>query len=256
MKYILLLFIVCFSLNAQTPASSMTIGGVDYEFVGDSFSSYRLSDYSDINPDDPLSYIHAFVRDAIVNEQDLNLGGNSRETITFTGLSRQRHTLNRNTITFVDQATFYAGNTVYATSYQSTCPGYILTINRGVWNDDLTDFEKRRLMYHEFGHALLNKEHVCESTATYSSALSKLVNHEAMMLGGDCDEINRIGLVCPEDRLVNPDIIERVYGGTCSNEVDFSRWDDLLSHFYARHIPLRGGVCGTSSKGQSSIIHD
>ena len=236
----------------------MTIGGVKYEFVGNSFSDYRVENYSDIDTSDPLSYIHAFVRDGILNEQDLNLGGNSREAISFTGLNRQRQRLYRNTITFVDQDAFYVGRSIYATSYQSTCPGYILTINEQVWNT-LNDFAKRRLMYHEFGHALLSKEHVCEATSTYIEAQAKIVNYESIMLGGECSPIERLTLNCPPNRNLDGGFtthgyIERLYG-PCGSGYDFSQWRSLLSHFYDAHIPLRPSPC-VSGKGQINIIHD
>ena len=130
MKYVLLLFLLCFSLNAQT----ITVSQTAYELVGEEIK------------EDPNTYLHIFIQEAGRRGHDFsNVQGVFRFTNTgHIGLSLR----------------------------PASCRGeYEIELQDLYWNSTLVGelssvyankFEQRRdLVFHELGHALLRLDHVC-----------------------------------------------------------------------------------------------
>ena len=161
------------SINLYAQADKMTIRGVAYEFVGDSFSDFRTPHYRDIDPTNPSSYLNSFVRYAIHFGANLDLtNDNYGLSLDFSTTTTPGATISvrRNQITFVSSATYAPYSMTLpdgrvaspaASSWGSLHGGYSITVNRDVWNV-IDDEDKASLMFHEFGHALLHADHVCE----------------------------------------------------------------------------------------------
>ena len=249
-RIILFLLISAFSFAQM---NTITIQGDDYQFVGNHMMEYRTSttEYS-IDESDPSSYIDDFIRDAILNEQDLDLvPTNNRYANIVYGYAL---TLRLNTVTLVPSR-WYLGKTIQGSSWVPN-GGYIITINQDRWNIIDSD-EKFRLMYHELGHALLMKDHICDVTEAWTTpdgGRSHQLHEDILgvMATGACDTryggpgYNLIGRYCAPTKQ------------NCQSfgEYDFIQWDDLLTHFYATHNPLRAPGGTITSKGGPDVIHD
>ena len=242
------------SIHAQVVTNHITIRGERYEFVGDMDLDLRTQPersvrYNNLRHDDLNTYLTSFIRDAIYNEQDLNLG--SSISLIVNGVS-----LPINTMTFVDQDSFYGGRRIGGSSWRSWYPGFIITINRLIW-DWVNSRGKLKLMYHELGHALLMKDHICDVTEAWTTpdgGRSHQLHEDILgvMATGACDPryggpgYNLIGRYCAPTKQ------------NCQSfgEYDFIQWDDLLTHFYTTHNPLRAPGGTITSKGGPDVIHD
>ena len=242
------------SLHAQTITNHITIRGERYEFIDDMNLDYRTQPlrpvrYAGLDHNDLNTYLTTFIRDAIYNEQDLNLGVSSN--VNTNGVL-----LHINTMTFVGHQSFYGGRNIGGSSWRSWYPGFIITINENIWRRYSNSRQKLKLMYHELGHALLMKDHICDVTqawTTQDGGRSHQNNGDILgiMATGACDTrsggpgYNQIGLWCAPTTSIC----------TTSGEYDFTQWDDLLRHLYTTHNPLRapGGSVG---KGGPDVIHD
>ena len=251
-RIILFLLISAFSFAQM---NTITIQGDDYQFVGNHMMEYRTSttEYS-IDESDPSSYIDDFIRDAILNEQDLDLvPTNNRYANIVYGYAL---TLRLNTVTLVPSR-WYLGKTIQGSSWVPN-GGYIITINQDRWNIIDSD-EKFRLMYHELGHALLNFGHVCQYTVYWDRneyGHGQSFTDGGIMSTGECHPSAegpgsvRAGLRCNSDAL------------NCSNTYLYGRpWGynfrvraDILEHFYTETTPLYT-IVSRSGKG-SGVIHD
>lgn len=175
MRYILLLLVV--SLQAQV--TTFSIRDVEYQIV-DGMEYYttprpNLNPYSDIDIDNLDTYVHAFVKDAILSGKSLDLSVSGRSLLTqyATKVGTQtirgyEVTIADNSVNFVDGDGFYLGLNIGGSSWNSVQPGFRITINRDLYYTHTsyqTDTNKRELMYHELGHALLHRAHVCSYSA-------------------------------------------------------------------------------------------
>ena len=255
MNKIVLFLLMSVSLYAQTVTNHITIRGERYEFIDDMNLDYRTQPlrpvrYARLNHSDLDTYLTTFIRDAIYNEQDLNLGVS--ESIVENGVS-----LPINTMTFVDHQSFYGGRNIGGSSWRSWYPGFIITINENIWWGYSNSRQKLKLMYHELSHALLMKDHICDVTqawTTQDGGNSHQNNGDILgiMATGACDTryggsgYNQIGLWCAPTTSIC----------TTSGEYDFTQWDDLLRHLYATHNPLRVPGGSISGKGGPDVIHD
>ena len=138
MARLILLLLCCVSLNAQ----SITVSGTTYQLTGDEIMS------------DPNTFLHQFIEDALERGHD------------FTGV----------------QGTFaLTGGTGGTKGYSvrtAACQGrYKIGLQRHFWNNFDSNaarisgasnlYEQRRhLVYHELGHALLRLNHVCYGSET------------------------------------------------------------------------------------------
>ena len=130
---LMLLLLFCVSVHAQ----SITVSGTTYKLIGDDIMS------------DPNTYLHQFVEDARERGHD------------FTGV--------RGTFTFIGGT----GSTKGWSRRDAACEGrYEIGLQEHFWNNyDWTSgiisratnlYEQRRhLIYHELGHALLRLLHTC-----------------------------------------------------------------------------------------------
>ena len=133
MKRLILLLLFCVSVNAQ----SITISGTTYELIGNEIKS------------DPNTFLHQFIEDALERGFD------------FTGV--------RGVFTFTEGT----GSTKGYSVRTDACQGrYRIGLQRYFWNNydwragllsGATNLyeQRRHLVYHELGHALLKLQHVC-----------------------------------------------------------------------------------------------
>ena len=172
MKY-LLLFLVCFNLNAQ-----LNIRGTEYTLLDDmgipnitvarnEATRFPELNWTEINNGNLDSFVKAFVRDAVVNRAELDLSDNRR-------------------ILEFRPPTFWSDPRIGGSSYGSIAPGYDILINRDVWDrvfpmlyPDRVGIAQVQLIYHELGHALLHAGHVCDVWVGSTS-------HYAVMATGTC----------------------------------------------------------------------
>ena len=127
MKYLILLLLACININAQT----ITVSQTTYELVGEEIVS------------DPNTYLHIFIQEAGRRGHDFS---NVQGVFRFTNLSSLGWSLR-----------------------PASCRGeYEIELQRTYWNSDpiqnvyANQFEQRRdLVFHELGHALLKLGHVC-----------------------------------------------------------------------------------------------
>ena len=186
MGRIILFLFVCFSMNAQV--NTLTIQGEDYTFVGDSFSEWRTprtgttprERYPEIVGDDLNTYLSAFVKDAILANQNLDLAFPNQPS---TSLVRNPwiadHPAAFDPVMDVTRLLEFGDRPglVAASSFNSTDVGYRIIVDRERWigmydrggeyiNAYQSSFEQKlRLMHHEFGHALLHHDHRCVYSA-------------------------------------------------------------------------------------------
>ena len=164
------------SLYAQ---NTVTLQGLDFQVVSGNeyfFTPRTNEDYSDIVEEDLDSYVRAFVRDAVLAGEDLNLWLDSRiapqvaaQWITSgAGRCAQNqpggfYSIRTNTISITTNTYWcLTGNTPIATAWAGDRPGYAITINANRWHHRRSD-DKKRIMYHELGHELLYAPHLCET---------------------------------------------------------------------------------------------
>ena len=155
-------------------ASQITIQGITYDFVGDSFMEYRTTRpttyqaniqtrYSDIQDwDDPLQFVHAFIRDGVDRGANFDLGDSS----SFMDLVGDEH-WNCSNCRYPGRA---SRNLPGGSSYSSTRSGYRIALRQTLW-DTFTEeaglyyYGRLKLTYHELGHALLHLQHSCNKFA-------------------------------------------------------------------------------------------
>ena len=180
-KLVLFLLISAYSF-AQV--NTMTIQGNDYTFVGDSFREWRTprtgatpeERYPEVVWNDLDTYLSAFVKDAILANQDLDLAFPNQPS---SSLVRNPwiadHPAAFDPIMDVTRLLEFGDRpgSVAASSFNSTDVGYRIIVDRELWNGFYyrggeyinayqSAFEQRlRLMHHEFGHALLHHDHRC-----------------------------------------------------------------------------------------------
>ena len=265
MGRIVLFLLMSLSIHAQVVTNHITIGGERYEFVGDMNMELRTQPqrpirYSSLRHDDLNTYLMSFVRDAIYNGEDLNLAVNDPYSQYVLGGSGITSLIN--TMRFVDHDSFYGRSSrTGGSSWGSWYPGFIITVSDRIWNW-VNSRGKLTLMYHELGHALLRKDHLCDTTeawVTPNGGLSFQLHEDifGIMATGACDTraggsgYNLIGRFCAPGK------------SNCESfgEYDFTQWDDLLDHFYGTHVPLRrpgGSVGRATGKGGRVLqpIHD
>ena len=164
----------------------MTIQGVDFQFVDGSFSELRAprtgatveEQYPEIISTDLDTYLMAFVKDAVLSGKDLDLAHRGQisdnllrtpwflELPNYMEMLRPRYD-STNYLVFANRPAGVAGS-----SFNSADVGYRIEIDPTLWRDlnpsiaivnfGHSLFEKRlRLMFHEFGHALLHYDHRC-----------------------------------------------------------------------------------------------
>ena len=235
---------MCFGVNAQ--ADKMNIQGTDYHFVGDSFSEYRSpGDYSTIDEEDLHSYLKLFVRDAIVDGQELGLdpsGNTSIFPVAYVTQTRYEiYNVGRNNITFAPDDFYGTTSGIQGASYRDGARDWVVVINRYEWNR-ASSIDKRRIVYHELGHALLHKNHSCKRT--YSRKITSYgirggitvpltfsVSEDWAMMGtGACRDESRnlwetLNLACDEE------LVPFISRSSCTNDgaFDFSIWQDRLT---------------------------
>ena len=182
MGRVILFLFICFSMNAQV--NTLTIQGEDYMFVGDSFSEWRTprtgitarERYPEVVETDLNTYLSAFVKDAILANQNLDLAFPNQPS---TSLVRNPwiadHPAAFDPVMDVTRLLEFGDRpgTVAASSFNSTDVGYRIVVDTYEWNRYydrggnrinayMSRFEQRiRLMHHEFGHALLHHDHRC-----------------------------------------------------------------------------------------------
>ena len=240
------------SIHAQVVTNHITIRGERYEFVDDMNLDYRTQPqrpvrYARLDHNDLNTYLTVFIRDAIFNEENLNLSVNYPNTLITLGRTGRSYPIN--TLTLVDHDSFYGrDNRVRASSWGSLFPGFLVTISDLYWNGS-SSRDKLRVFYHELGHALLWKDHVCDVTQAWTTPdggrSHQLRGRNGILPGimstGECEPqyggsgYRRIGLWCAPTKQ------------NCESfgEYDFLQWDDLLRHFYDVHRQLttnRGSV--------------
>ena len=150
-----LLLLCCVSLNAQ----SITVSGTTYELTGNSIKS------------DPNTYLHQFIEDA--RERDIDFSGVVGRFEFLEG----------------------TGSTKGYSIRSAACQGnFLIRIQRHFWNnyDGLASFisgsddlweQRRHLIYHELGHALLRYTHNCNGV---DSGPTRLVIHDIMFAPTAC----------------------------------------------------------------------
>ena len=253
MRKLILLMLMTLSLHAQTVTNHITIRGERYEFIDDMNLDYRTQPlrpvrYARLDHNNLDTYLTTFIRDAIYNGEDLNLGRSI--DVNYNGVI-----LPVNSMTFVDSEAFYGGRRIGGSSWRSWYPGFIITINQQYWRG-VGNRDKLKLFYHELGHALLMKDHICDVTQAWTTRDGGRSHQNygdilGIMATGACDTrnggsgYNQIGLWCAPTTSIC----------TTSGEYDFTQWNDLLRHFYSTHNPLRapGGSVGKSGP---DVIHD
>ena len=226
-------------------ATKMNIQGTDYHFVGDSFSEYRSpGDYSTIVEDDLVSYVKVFIRDAIVDGQELGLDlTNDVRRVTLNYRNRVFEVRN-NSISFTPNSFYGTTSGIQGASYRDGTPQWIILISRFEWDREPA-IEKRRIAYHELGHALLHKEHSCKTTEhreivryhtvgnTVAPAEFRIINSWAVMATGACRDDTKdlwetLNYTCQEGLAPFINRNDCVGGG----EFDFRIWRDRLTHLY------------------------
>ena len=160
MERFILLLLFCISLNAQT----ITVSGTTYELAGNEIKS------------DPNTYLHQFIEDALERGYD------------FTGV--------RGTFFFIEGT----GSTKGYSVRSNACRGsYRIALQRHFWNNydggaayvisgSRNLYEQRRhLVYHELGHALLQLRHVCyEEAIDVNNPLTFFAAHDIMLSSVEC----------------------------------------------------------------------
>ena len=163
------------SLYAQ---NTVTLQGLDFQVVSGNeyfFTPRTNDDYNDINENDLNSYLRAFVRDAVLAGEDLNLWLDPRiapqavsqwETGAVFRCGENQpdryYVIRTNTIEITTNTYWCLNPAPVATAWASDRPGYAITINANSWHHRRAD-DKRRIMYHELGHDLLYAPHLCET---------------------------------------------------------------------------------------------
>ena len=254
MRTFILFIVMCFGVNAQ--ADKMNIQGTDYHFVGDSFSEYRSpGDYSTIDEEDLHSYLKLFIRDAIVAGQELGLdpsGNTSIFPVSHARQSRYRiYNVPRNDITFAPDDFYGVTSGIQGGSYRDGARDWVVVISRYEWNR-ASSIEKRRVVYHELGHALLHKNHSCKRTERWevserqvrqisatqtATVVIPVGRYDLAVMGtGACGPVvpwETLNYTCDEEltSLWASDTVrrERCVGG---GEFDFNIWQDRLTHLY------------------------
>ena len=262
---------MCFGVNAQ--ADKMNIQGTDYHFVGDSFSEYRSpGDYSTIDEEDLHSYLKLFVRDAIVDGQELGLdpsGNTSIFPVAYVTQTRYEiYNVGRNNITFAPDDFYGTTSGIQGASYRDGARDWVVVINRYEWNR-ASSIDKRRIVYHELGHALLHKNHSCKRT--YSRKITSYgirggitvpltfsVSEDWAMMGtGACRDESRnlwetLNLACDEE------LVPFISRSSCTNDgaFDFSIWQDRLTHLFnnAPSLPYNRYRTRTTKSSITPII--
>ena len=133
MRTLILLLLFCVSLSAQ----SITVSGTTYQLIGDEIMS------------DPNTFLHQFVEDARERGHDVS---GVRGTIIFT--EGTGSTKGYSVRYYACRGSFKIGLQEYFWNNFSQ--------HAAVWSRATNLYEQRRhLMYHELGHALLRLNHVC-----------------------------------------------------------------------------------------------
>ena len=144
-RIITLLLLLCLSVNAQRRNASdneLSIDGVWYTI-------------SDEMANDPHTFAYEFMKEARRRGLDY-----FRETGTIDFDVPSARNANPRT----GDWTAYAIN--------SCSPGFEIVIKSEFWNS--IDFDlKRRVIYHEFGHAVMNLEHVCNNFERFPSPIDQ-----------------------------------------------------------------------------------
>ena len=159
MGRIILLLLFCVSVNAQ----SITVSGTTYELTGEILS-------------DPNTYLYQFIEDA--GERGHNFSGVIGTFSFFGG----------------------RGGTKGWSRRGAACSGgYDIGIQEYFWNnfDNLAGFisgsrnlyeQRRFLIYHELGHALLRFNHVCHGDdILIGDRTTRLVVHDIMFASTSCN---------------------------------------------------------------------
>ena len=245
MRLLILIGLISLNFTYAQVAESVTLRGVEYQFVGDSNAELRVSgDYSSLDPNDLETYLDVFVRDAIVNGQDLDLAVDNGRTYGSYFEDRVQNFVQQNSLSFINYPE--AHSNVAASSYSSQRQGYAITVNRDLW-DDFSEDKRRDVMYHEFGHALLLFDHLCEATGNWveveGGAARDIVG--GIMYDGTCENSIILSQYCNGLHNLQLD-------PPCDSGADFRIWDHKLAHFYNSFISLGDR---SSAKGPS-VIHD
>ena len=267
MRLLILIGLISLNFAYAQMAESVTVRGVEYQFVGDSNAKYRVSgDYSSVDPTNLNTYLDVFVRDAIINGKDLNLAHNSRERHRIVYGSALN--LSINSIVFVPNS-FYSNQRIAGSSWlRAGVPGFLITINEQYWNS-ASDRDKFKLVYHELGHALLQLGHICNSTKAQVPSGPRSwtwVTERAIMATAECLENFRVWSSYDGEYIPRPGPGYEVLGYNCLDSypghcndwgLDFRDLSDLMNNFYTETTPLGSIRNSVSSKGGIiSVIHD
>ena len=246
MRLLILIGLISLNFTYAQVAESVTLRGVEYQFVGDSNAEYRVSgDYSSVDSNDLETYLHVFVRDAIVNGQDLDLSVDTGATYGSYFENGVQRFVGQNSLSFINYPR--GRENIGASSFGSRRPGYAITVNRSLW-DGFSEIKKRTIMYHEFGHALFLFDHLCEATGSWvrveGGAGRDIIG--GIMYDGTCHN-DRVLLAQYCNGLVGYPLVPE-----CDTGPDFRIWETKLNHFYNNFVSLGDRV---SSKG-ADVIHD
>ena len=268
MRLLILIGLISFNFTYAQMASSVTVRGVEYQFVGDSNAKYRVSgDYSSIVADDPNTYLDVFIRDAILNGKDLNLAHNNSNTYNI------RYGYNiaarMNSIRLVPSRFYNSGRIGGSSCLAPGTAGFIITINEFIWGN-FSDREKLSLIYHEFGHALLQYGHICHSTRGLvpsgdSGRAWAWITTRAIMATAEC--LETYGVYYGDVFEPRPGPGYEILGWNCLDDypghcddwgLDFRDLNDLMNNFYTETTPIGDIRNSISSKngGIISPIHD
>ena len=158
MKRLILLLLFCVSVNAQ----SITVSGTTYELTGNEIKS------------DPNTYLHQFIEDA--RERGHDFSGVVGRFEFYTGNGSTKGWSSRDASC---RGEYHIG---LQTSFWNTYDGnanYVITGSRNLYE------QRRHLIYHELGHALLRLLHVCNREPVGSSQF--LASHDIMFSSTECN---------------------------------------------------------------------
>ena len=178
---------ISLSLNAQVRKSGsnnsgntvVTVGGVDYVATGAMDGSSKLFHYS-------------FLQDAEARGYDFS---NERGTLDVVG---------------------WLPSNVAGRSYDSCAPGYDVDLNYNYWRG-ASFRQKKVLVYHELGHALMNLKHAClTADLSYAGGEVEVIDIMTDVLGCSNPNIN------PPWPISTRDMVDRMFNPTYQRYLTYS----------------------------------